>query len=86
MLETGKEEVLGTAVVLVSKAHSILWMLDREMMNRVEEKEKAVNTKVLFVCREVYETEAAYVKDLQTIITIFKHPVSPRVRTPGRHP
>ena len=45
-----------------------------------EEKEKAVSTKVLFVCREVYETEAAYVKDLQTIITIFKHPVSPRVK------
>ena len=51
-----------------------------------EEKEKAVSTKVLFVCREVYETEAAYVKDLQTIITIFKHPVSPRVRPPGRPP
>ena len=50
------------------------------------EEEKAVSTKVLFVCREVYETEAAYVKDLQTMIRIFKQPVSPRVRTPGRHP
>ena len=46
-----------------------------------EDKEKAVNTKVLFVCREVYETEAAYVKDLQTIIHIFMHPVSSRGRT-----
>jgi hypothetical protein len=51
-----------------------------------EDKEKAAKaaTKVMFVCREVYETEESYVADLQTIIHIFMQPASPRVRTPGR--
>ena len=51
-----------------------------------EDKEKAVKaaTKVMFVCREVHETEAAYVEDLKTIIHIFMNPASPRVRIPGR--
>ena len=44
----------------------------------------SMSAKVMFVCREVYETEAAYVEDLKTIIHIFMNPARPRVRIPGR--
>ena len=44
----------------------------------------SMSAKVMFVCREVHETEAAYVEDLKTIIHIFMNPASPRVRIPGR--
>ena len=50
-------------------------------LSSAEDKEKVAKSakKVMHVCREVHETEAAYVADLQTIIHIFMHPANPRV-------
>ena len=80
-------EVAGAAApVAVPAASMDLVAASAGPSMSAEDKEKAVKaaTKVMFVCREVHETEAAYVADLQTIIHIFMHPASPRVRTPGR--
>ena len=76
---TSAEAAAPAAASDAAAANAGLSMNDEER----ERAEKAAR-KVMHVCREVHETEAAYVADLQTIIHIFMHPARPHVRNSGQ--